>query len=115
MVVAASDPPLMRSDNTQTAVGRTLGIQGGGSCVAGLGGGVRAASGLFYQYLFTIETLLDLIQQAWSESTIVTIEGPDHNGSSDPDVVDFSVRHPPRRDCCCLPSEVSCRSVGFDS
>ncbi|MGV0813487.1 ATP-binding protein [Mycolicibacterium boenickei] len=62
--------------------------------MAALGGGVRAASGLFYQYLFTIETLLDLIEQKWPESTVVTIEGPDHQGSTDPDVVDFAVHHP---------------------
>ncbi|SIL04372.1 NB-ARC domain [Mycobacteroides abscessus subsp. abscessus] len=59
-----------------------------------MNGGSRAASGLFYQYLFTLETFLTLIAQDWPEQSRVLIEGPGETENSDPDVVDFSVYHP---------------------
>ena len=59
-------------------------------------GGIAAASGLFYQYLFTIETLFGLVNDGWPEAAKVVIEDPDDAHFNDPDVVDFSVYHPTR-------------------
>lgn len=57
-------------------------------------GGARAASGLFYQYLFTIESFLLHIEQDWPAETEVVIEDSGAADSDDPDVVDFAIRHP---------------------
>ncbi|MET9030965.1 NB-ARC domain-containing protein [Nocardia sp. NPDC004168] len=57
-------------------------------------GGARAASGLFYQYLSTIECFLTLVDDGWPPESAVWIEETDSSGSDDPDVVDFEVHHP---------------------
>lgn len=57
----------------------------------GHGPGARAASGLFYQYLFTIETFLALVADSWPDDAEVRIEDPLDPNVIDPDVVDFSV------------------------
>ncbi|MFE3195070.1 hypothetical protein ACFXHA_39110 [Nocardia sp. NPDC059240] len=55
-------------------------------------GGGRAASGLFYQYLFTIERFLDLLDAGSDLDMAVLIEDPQMQQVTDPDVVDFAVR-----------------------
>ncbi|HEY5856400.1 MAG TPA: hypothetical protein VIW24_20775 [Aldersonia sp.] len=57
-------------------------------------GGRRAASGLLYQYLFTIETFLKLIDDGWPKTTEVRIEDCSHPSVLDQDIVDFSVHDP---------------------
>lgn len=57
-------------------------------------GGARAASGLFYQYLYTIESFLDLVEFGRAPEIEVWIEDANAQGMSDPDVVDFSVFDP---------------------
>ncbi len=51
----------------------------------------RAASGLFYQYLFTIEKFLALVSAGSPMNTQVRIEDPEDPNVLDPDIVDFSV------------------------
>ncbi|MGV0593109.1 NB-ARC domain-containing protein [Mycolicibacterium porcinum] len=58
------------------------------------GGGAVAASGLYYQYLFTIETFLTLIDQSWPEAAYISIDDADGGRLNDPDIVDFAVHHP---------------------
>lgn len=57
----------------------------------GHGPGSRTASGLFYQYLFTIETFLALVDHSWPDDAEVRIEDPLDPNVVDPDIVDFSV------------------------
>ncbi|WP_164911509.1 AAA family ATPase [Mycobacteroides franklinii] len=57
-------------------------------------GGTAAASGLFYQYLFTIEKFFALLDDSWPGATQIRIEDPDDPDITDPDIVDFSVYHP---------------------
>lgn len=57
-------------------------------------GGARAASGLFYQYLFTIESFLIRIAADWPPEAEVVIEDSGDANADDPDVVDFAIRHP---------------------
>ncbi|MRH93584.1 hypothetical protein GFY24_40395 [Nocardia sp. SYP-A9097] len=57
-------------------------------------GGARAASGLFYQYLFTIESFLIHIEADWPPEAEVVIEDSGDADAEDPDVVDFAIRHP---------------------
>ncbi|QIS09792.1 NB-ARC domain-containing protein [Nocardia arthritidis] len=59
-------------------------------------GGARAASGLFYQYLFTIEAFLICIADDWPSGAEVVIEDSGDANAEDPDVVDFAIRHPDR-------------------
>jgi hypothetical protein len=62
--------------------------------LAGMGGrtgGGGAASGLFYQYLFTIEKFLALLADGSPADTEVRIEDPEDPDVLDPDIVDFSV------------------------
>ncbi|SIK94869.1 Predicted ATPase [Mycobacteroides abscessus subsp. abscessus] len=59
--------------------------------MGGIDGGGRAASGLFYQYLFTIEKFLALIADSSPTATEVKIEGPRQTGIRDPDIIDFAV------------------------
>jgi hypothetical protein len=59
--------------------------------MGGSTGGGRAASGLFYQYLFTIEKLLTLVAKHSPAATQVRIEDPEDPNVLDPDIVDFSV------------------------
>ncbi|WP_063129872.1 NB-ARC domain-containing protein [Nocardia fusca] len=56
-------------------------------------GGARAASGLFYQYLFTIEWFLTLIERQWPDDTSIWIEDSTGVSVDDPDVIDFAVHH----------------------
>lgn len=57
-------------------------------------GGGPAASGFFYQYLFTIETFFDLIAKSWPDDTQIHIEDPRDGRILDPHIVDFAVHHP---------------------
>ncbi|WP_285030658.1 ATP-binding protein [Mycolicibacterium sp. lyk4-40-TYG-92] len=57
-------------------------------------GGTASASGLFYQYLFTLETFLQLIEEGRPDATEIWIEDPADPGCHDPDIVDFSVYDP---------------------
>lgn len=57
-------------------------------------GGEAAASGLFYQYLFTLEKFFSLIDQDWPSQTEVRIEDPEDSRVRNPNVVDFSIYHP---------------------
>ncbi|MBN7438522.1 hypothetical protein IUS38_23330 [Mycobacteroides abscessus subsp. abscessus] len=56
--------------------------------------GWGAASGLFYQYLFTIEKFLTLVGEGAPAATQVRIEDPKDLKVQDPDIVDFSVYSP---------------------
>lgn len=58
------------------------------------GGGEAAASGLFYQYLFTLERFFWLIDLSWPGQTEIRIEDPEDPQVCDPNVLDFSVYHP---------------------
>ncbi|SKG72601.1 P-loop NTPase family protein [Mycobacteroides abscessus] len=57
-------------------------------------GGWSAASGFFYQYLFTIETFFDLIAKSWPDDAQIHIEDPRDGRILDPHIVDFAVHHP---------------------
>lgn len=57
-------------------------------------GGARAASGLFYQYLFTIESFATMLEEGWPTDSAIWIEESSSTESLRTDIIDFEIRHP---------------------